>query len=168
MALEGRRELPWCFRWVHFRCRGTGADVENTESSALTQELQGLEALEYQMSKNAEALRQRRENARFATTLKGRVFAIVGRGFAIYCVFRIISVSLDPSPDESYTQITDHSLLRISLGLLVQPTRLQHHLILLPNYSFTAYHCSLLSIFQRTRWLQSQDKLAWFSSERSS
>ena len=64
-----------------------------TESSALTQELQGLEALEYQMSKNLEVLRQRRENARFATTLKGRAFAIVGHGFAVYCIFRIISVS---------------------------------------------------------------------------
>jgi len=70
------------------------------ESSALSQELQGLEALEYQMSKNWEVLRQQRENAKFSTTLKGRVFAIVGRGFAVYCVFRIASVSANVPDDE--------------------------------------------------------------------
>ena len=71
------------------------------ESSTLAQELQGLEALEYQMSKNLEVLRQRRENARFATTLKGRVFTIVGHGFAIYCVFRIVSVSINSTTNVS-------------------------------------------------------------------
>ena len=69
------------------------------ESSALAQELQGLEALEYQMSKNSELLRQQRENARFSATLKGRVFGIMGRGFAIYCVFRIVSVSANVPHD---------------------------------------------------------------------
>jgi len=67
--------------------------IAGVESSALAQEVQGLEALEYQMSRNLEMLRERRENARFAATLKGRVFAIAGHGFAIYCVFRILSVS---------------------------------------------------------------------------
>ncbi|KAF9792840.1 Abscisic acid G-protein coupled receptor-domain-containing protein [Thelephora terrestris] len=62
-----------------------------SESSALALELQGLEALEYQMSKGLDVLKERRENARFATTLKGRIFSIMGHGFAIYCVFRIIS-----------------------------------------------------------------------------
>ena len=69
--------------------------TRGSESSALAQELQGLETLEYQMSKNLEVLRQRRDNARFSTTLKGRIFAIVGHGFAVYCVFRIISVSVN-------------------------------------------------------------------------
>jgi hypothetical protein len=72
-----------------------------SESSALAQELQGLEALEYQMSKNSEVLRQRWENARFSTTVKGRVFGIIGRGFAIYCLFRIISVSVIVPNDET-------------------------------------------------------------------
>jgi hypothetical protein len=72
-----------------------------SESSALAQELQGLEALEYQMSKDLEMLRQRRENARFSITLKGRVFSIMGHGFAIYCVFRIVSVSVGISIEES-------------------------------------------------------------------
>jgi len=70
------------------------------ESLALAQELQGLEALEYQMLRNLEVLRQRRENARFSTTLKGKVFAIIGRGFAVYCMFRIISVSINVPGDK--------------------------------------------------------------------
>ena len=69
------------------------------ESSALAQELQGLEALEYQMSKNLEVLRQQRESVRFSTTLRGRVFAIAGHGFAVYCVFRIVSVSANVPDD---------------------------------------------------------------------
>jgi len=69
------------------------------ESSALAQEMQGLEALEHQMSKNLEVLRQQRENARFSTTLRGRVFSIIGHGFAVYCVFRIVSVSANVPED---------------------------------------------------------------------
>jgi hypothetical protein len=51
-----------------------------------------LEALEYQMSRNLEALRERRETARFNQTFKGRVFNIMGRIFTIYCIMRVISV----------------------------------------------------------------------------
>jgi hypothetical protein len=69
--------------------------TRESESSALALELQGLEALEYQMSKGLDVLKERRENARFATTLKGRIFSIMGHGFAIYCIFRIISVSVN-------------------------------------------------------------------------
>lgn len=94
MDFEGRCELSRRVRWV-LSCAARKKLTSESGSSALAQELQGLEALEYQMSKNLEELRQRRENARFATTLKGRVFAITGHGFAIYCVFRIISVSVN-------------------------------------------------------------------------
>ena len=73
----------------------------NSESSSLAQELRGLEALEYQMSKNLEMLRQRRDNARFSRTMRGRAFAIIGHGFAVYCVFRIISVRGDVPKIES-------------------------------------------------------------------
>lgn len=96
MAFDGCCELSRCFRWVPSAVTRTKLTGE-LESSTLTQELQGLEALEYQMSKDLEMLRQRRENARLATTLKGRVLAIMGHGFAIYCVFRIVSVSVDVS-----------------------------------------------------------------------
>ena len=73
-----------------------------SESSALAQELQGLEALEYQMSRNLDTLKQRRESARFAATLKGRLFAIVGHGLAVYCIFRIISVSVNLFVEEPW------------------------------------------------------------------
>lgn len=78
-----------------------------SENSALAQELQGLGALEYQMSKNLEVLRQRRENARFATTLRGRVVVVIGHGFAIYCVFRIMSVSVNVSIEK--LQLADNA-----------------------------------------------------------
>ncbi|KAF8900147.1 Abscisic acid G-protein coupled receptor-domain-containing protein [Gymnopilus junonius] len=60
-------------------------------ADSLTQELRGLEALEYQMSRNLEALRERYEAAKFTSTFKGRVFNFVGRIFMIYCIFRVIS-----------------------------------------------------------------------------
>jgi len=84
------------------------------ESLALAQELQGLEALEYQMSKNLEVLRQRRENARFSTTLKGKVFVTTGRGFAVYCAFRIISVSVNAPDDKPrFTNNTPQSVVNL-------------------------------------------------------
>ncbi|KAF7970449.1 hypothetical protein HWV62_23939, partial [Athelia sp. TMB] len=42
--------------------------------SELSQELKGLEALEIQMARNVEALQEIRDNAKFAGTMKGRVF----------------------------------------------------------------------------------------------
>jgi len=69
--------------------------TRKSESSALAQELRGLEALEYEMSRNLEVLRQRLDNARFSRTFKGRTFAVIGHGFAVYCIFRIISVCVD-------------------------------------------------------------------------
>ncbi|KAJ3516331.1 hypothetical protein NLJ89_g1183 [Agrocybe chaxingu] len=60
-------------------------------ADGLTQEIQGLEALEYQMSRNLESLRERREAAKFASTIQGRIFHIVGKVFAVYCVIRVIS-----------------------------------------------------------------------------
>jgi hypothetical protein len=63
-----------------------------TELSSIAQEITGLEALEYQMARNLEGLRQRRDNAKFSNSVKGRLFGVGGRLFAVYCVFRIISV----------------------------------------------------------------------------
>ena len=88
--------------------------LTQSESSGSAQELRGLEALEYQMSKNLEVLRQRRENARFSATLKGRAFAIVGHGFAVYCVFRIISVSANtPNSELLFTNNTPQSVANL-------------------------------------------------------
>lgn len=56
-------------------------------------ELQGLEALEFQMSRNLEALRERREAGKFAGTFKGMVFNLAGRLFMTYCMLRVLTVS---------------------------------------------------------------------------
>ena len=105
VAVNFRGGSGWYIRGVTSR-----ELTRESESSTLAQELQGLEALEYQMSKDLETLRGRQENARFATTLRGRVFAIMGHGFAIYCVFRIISVSANTLTDECISSITRRSL----------------------------------------------------------
>lgn len=68
--------------------------LATAEVASLRQELTGLEALEYQMARNVDALRQRRADAHFASTLAGMAFNWGGRLFAVYCVFRIVSVRL--------------------------------------------------------------------------
>ncbi|KAH9886708.1 Abscisic acid G-protein coupled receptor-domain-containing protein [Cubamyces lactineus] len=64
---------------------------QGSESSALAQEISGLEALEYEMSRNLEALKQRQAHAKFSNTLAGRVFNWGGRLFSLYCVYRIVT-----------------------------------------------------------------------------
>lgn len=61
-------------------------------SAALRRELDGLIALEYQMDRNLEILREERTQANYNLTLKGQVFKWSGRSFALYCVFRTLSV----------------------------------------------------------------------------
>ncbi|KAF9472678.1 G protein-coupled receptor 89 [Pholiota conissans] len=60
-------------------------------SDSLSLELKGLEALEFQMTRNLEALRERREAAIFSKTFKGRIFNTMGRLFMAYCMLRIVS-----------------------------------------------------------------------------
>ena len=67
-----------------------------TESSALGQEIFGLEALEFQMARNLDVLKQRQADAKFSKTFAGRVFNWGGRIFAVYCIYRIFSVSTWP------------------------------------------------------------------------
>ncbi|PCH43230.1 hypothetical protein WOLCODRAFT_73912 [Wolfiporia cocos MD-104 SS10] len=55
------------------------------------QELAGLETLEYEMSRNLDALRQRHADAQFGRTLFGRLVNWGGRLFAIYCIYRILN-----------------------------------------------------------------------------
>ena len=62
----------------------------------VSQELEGLEALEYQMSRNLETLRERHKAEKFGKTFKGMVYNVFGRLFAVYCIIRIISVSALP------------------------------------------------------------------------
>lgn len=80
-----------------------------------SQEMQGLAALEYQMSRNLEALRTRRDSAKYSRTLRGRILNISGRTFAFYCIIRIVSVSqLDNSLHVFETHIHISSLLSMS------------------------------------------------------
>jgi len=63
----------------------------DSQLSSIRQELRGLEALEYEMSRNLESLKQRRADAMFAGTFAGQLFNWGGRLFAIYCIYRIIN-----------------------------------------------------------------------------
>ncbi len=56
------------------------------------QEISGLEALEYQMARNLQALKDHRAEVKFSKTLSGIAFNWAGRIFAIYCVYRILVV----------------------------------------------------------------------------
>ncbi|KAF9461349.1 Abscisic acid G-protein coupled receptor-domain-containing protein [Collybia nuda] len=56
-----------------------------------SQELQGLQALEHQMSRNLDSLRQRRDTARYARSFQGRIINFGGRIFAIYCLIRVFN-----------------------------------------------------------------------------
>ena len=64
------------------------------ELTSATQELNGLLALEYQMARNLEALRQQQAEIKFSRTVQGKLFNFGGRLFAVYCVYRIVVVSL--------------------------------------------------------------------------
>jgi hypothetical protein len=67
-----------------------------TELSSIRREIQGLEALEYQMRRNLEYMQQRRTTALYAGTLRGRVRSCIGGLFALYCAFRVGNVSTSP------------------------------------------------------------------------
>jgi hypothetical protein len=56
------------------------------------EELKGLEALEYQMNRNVESLRQQRQNAKFSGTFRGMLLNWSGRVFAVYCILRVVTV----------------------------------------------------------------------------
>ena len=66
----------------------------STELASATQELNGLETLEYEMSRNLETLKERQADAKFSRTIGGRILSWGGRFFAIYCIFRILNVSI--------------------------------------------------------------------------
>ncbi|OJT11296.1 Golgi pH regulator [Trametes pubescens] len=87
----------------------------NNESTSLAQEITGLQALEYEMSRNVEVLKQRQADAKFSRTLAGQAFNWGGRLFAVYCIYRILACLLNlvlprapPSaPGESSTTNAD-------------------------------------------------------------
>ncbi|KAG6816018.1 hypothetical protein H0H93_008684, partial [Arthromyces matolae] len=91
----------------------------NLRGDDLTQELRGLEALEYHMSSNVESLKARRQAAIYSRTLRGRIFNFGGLLFAFFCITRIFSCIinvLDPSlrgPSQSQTDIIASMLAKV-------------------------------------------------------
>ncbi|KAG8818078.1 hypothetical protein FRC19_010881 [Serendipita sp. 401] len=84
---------------------------KQSASSAIHQEINGMMALESQMARNLESLQARRAALQFRETWKGRIFVAIGKVFAIYCVFRIISsirnVIFGPSAESGGTSSPD-------------------------------------------------------------
>lgn len=95
------------------------SNIVSTELASATQELNGLEALEYEMSRNLETLKERQADAKFSRTIGGRIFNWGGRLFAIYCIFRILNVSDFSAGFNCYTH--SGSVHRQSLVNLVVP-----------------------------------------------
>ncbi|EKM52448.1 uncharacterized protein PHACADRAFT_164382 [Phanerochaete carnosa HHB-10118-sp] len=62
----------------------------SSDISSATQELAGLEALEYHMARNLEALKEQQRKAEYSQTVSGRLINWGGCFFAMYCVYRII------------------------------------------------------------------------------
>lgn len=56
------------------------------------QEVTGLEALEYQMSRNLSALKAQKREAEYSRTFTGRLINWGGALFAVYCLYRIVIV----------------------------------------------------------------------------
>ncbi|KAI8996260.1 Abscisic acid G-protein coupled receptor-domain-containing protein [Trametes punicea] len=67
----------------------------NSESSSMAQEIAGLEALEYEMARNLESLKQRQADVKFSKTFAGRAFNWGGRLFSLYCIYRIFASLLN-------------------------------------------------------------------------
>lgn len=63
-----------------------------SELTSIQREITGLLALEYQMDRNLEELRSLRASSQYNKTVQGRVLQWAGRLFAIYCIFRTLSV----------------------------------------------------------------------------
>ncbi|KAF8588091.1 hypothetical protein K439DRAFT_1630121 [Ramaria rubella] len=92
----------------------------NPELSSLRREIQGLEALEYQMSRNIEYMQQRRTATLYAGTLRGRIWTWIGKIFALYCAFRVVnSIANLIYPLSSKSSVTTPDLLASLLAHIV-------------------------------------------------
>ncbi|KAL0952682.1 hypothetical protein HGRIS_006924 [Hohenbuehelia grisea] len=104
--------------------------IPNLRGDSELQEIKGLEALEYQMSRNLDALKRRRATALFSGTFRGRAFNIFGHLFAIYCIVRVISSFINiilparsppaaPTPATSSTKISYPDLITHFMAYLL-------------------------------------------------
>lgn len=63
------------------------------ETTSLTQEITGLEALEVQMSRRVKAFKTNQDRAAFGRTIRGRIWNFFGGwAFGGYCAYRIVNV----------------------------------------------------------------------------
>ncbi|KAJ7726831.1 G protein-coupled receptor 89 [Mycena maculata] len=88
------------------------------------QELKGLEALEYEMSRSLDALRQRRASDQFSHTFRGRLTTIGGRLFALYCALRFVTSFINiffpptsSSPTTSYPDVVTETVAELLAGV---------------------------------------------------
>ncbi|PBK85639.1 hypothetical protein ARMGADRAFT_548770 [Armillaria gallica] len=65
--------------------------VKTFGSDDISQEIAGLQALEYQMALSLDDKRERQRAHRLSRTLYGRAWNLGGKVFAVYCVIRILS-----------------------------------------------------------------------------
>lgn len=77
---------------LHIDCIVIINSLQKSETSALRQEIEGLEALEAQMSQSLSAMRARLDRERSSGTLRGRVLHSATSVFGIYCTYRVIVV----------------------------------------------------------------------------
>ncbi|KAJ9097829.1 hypothetical protein QFC19_006697, partial [Naganishia cerealis] len=90
-GLSGLGAVRTAWNFIESGGLGSGyvkiADLEQTNS--LRREIQGLEALEQQVERGLEAMKLRRKRQRFARTLRGKAFNLIGMVFAVYCIARV-------------------------------------------------------------------------------
>ena len=71
--------------------------------------MKGLRALEAEMSRNYDDLTRRFHEHAYRRTFRGRVAAVVGRLFAVYCVVRVVSVSVTCIHHQTEVHYLSHS-----------------------------------------------------------
>jgi hypothetical protein len=78
----------------------------STEVSALRGELAGLAAMESQMTRDVQTLRERKRSAELSKTLRGRLWQLGGYAFSVYCVYRVFMVSFLSYHCDFYQRLT--------------------------------------------------------------
>ncbi|CCM00850.1 uncharacterized protein FIBRA_02893 [Fibroporia radiculosa] len=119
------------------------------ELSSARQELRGLEALEYEMARNLEVLRQRRADAQFSRTIAGRLVNWGGRLFAVYCMYRIlnaiINLALPARSAIAPTEGTELGTAQGGAGADMISVALVHLVALLPHVSVSSEEIASIS-----------------------
>ncbi|KAJ7590676.1 G protein-coupled receptor 89 [Mycena floridula] len=118
IASQARTQSPVDYSWY-------SRFVPNMRGNDNAQEIQGLEALEYQMDRNLREMKGRRDNAYFYRTLKGRLYSLGFTLFSLYCLLRVFLTSINvllPSFLSSEDKGTHYSDLIAELLGHVVPT----------------------------------------------